>query len=100
MTNASSLTYEIQCHSTCDKDHFEYVDADEDSRHTWKTTFTAPWRWSAKARPSEGKARIAAQTGVRRMPDREVDIEITCEAAGHSQVGPFKILLQVDVEDA
>ena len=48
--NASSLTYEIQCHSRCDKDYLEYVDAEDDSRDTWDTTFTAPWRWNGTAR--------------------------------------------------
>jgi hypothetical protein len=98
VTNASTLTYEVKGHSVCDQGYLEYVDED-DPRDTWDTMFTAPWRWKAGARSSEDKARIAAKSGIRAMPDRQVDVEITCEAAGLSPIGPFKIPLQVDVEN-
>jgi hypothetical protein len=100
VTNASPLTYTITGHSTCDKDYLEYPDADDDSPNTWDTTFTAPWRWNRKPHTSRDQARIAAKAGSRSMPDREVIVEITCQAAGCIAVGPLSIPLQVDVEAA
>lgn len=98
VTNASPLTYVITGHSTCDKDYLEYPDADKASSSIWDTTFTAPWRWNGKPRMSQDQARIAAKAHVRPTPDREVTVEITCQAAGCVAVGPFTIPLQVDIE--
>lgn len=100
VTNASTLTYQIRCYSTCDKDYLEYIDADQAERNVWDSTFTAPWRWDDASRVSRDTARIAAKDRTRAVPDREIDVEIVCEAANYSPVGPFKILLQVNIEDA
>jgi hypothetical protein len=98
VTNASPLTYVITGHGTCDTGYLEYPDADDDSPNIWDTTFTAPWRWNGKPRISRDQARMVAKADARPMPDREVTVEITCQAAGCVAVGPFTIPLQVDVE--
>jgi hypothetical protein len=98
VTNASPLTYVVTGHSTCEKDYLEYPDVDKASPNIWDTTFTAPWRWNGKPRTSKDQVRIAAKASVRPTPDREVTVEITCQAAGCVAVGPFTIPLQVDIE--
>lgn len=98
--NASTLTYEIECRSVCDKDYLQYVrdDADPEASNIWKSSFSAPWRWDRGPRRSEDSARIEAKTGMRAKLDREINVEVVCKSPQYDPIGPFRILLQVDHE--
>lgn len=92
--NSSTLTFDIHCHSECDKAYLEYQDSDDPG--IWKTTFPALWRWDDGPRESGDFTRIQARTDVPARRDRLIDVKIDCKAEDYAPVGPFRIQLQID----
>jgi len=98
--NASTLTYEVACRSTCDKDYLEYATNGKNpsDSNVWSSSFSAPWRWDSGPRKTVDTALIQAKSGMYARPNREVNVEINCKAPDYAAVGSFRILLQVDHE--
>jgi hypothetical protein len=97
-TNLSLLTYQIQFRSTCDKDYLSYETERHEDNDVWEGVFIAPFRWDGEPRVSSDSARIRAKPG-KKAENREVDVDINLQAWPYLPVGPFRVILQVDVED-
>jgi hypothetical protein len=101
VTNLSLLTYTVQFTSECQKEYLHYVNprmAHEDP-NVWLGNFTAPLRWDSRGRDTTIEAEITGVDGASQT-NCEVNVELTCQSGNYALVGPFRIVLQVDVTDS
>jgi len=97
VTNASNLTYEVSFESDCGAGLYYVSQVGTTEENTWRETFTAPFRWDEKPRPTTRQKKLATKIGSPPMTDQEIDISVNCRHTRY-RVGPFRIVLQVDTQ--
>lgn len=94
ITNYSLLTWEIDFISSCPGTHLAYG-PEAGASNTWSGSITVPFRFGTGPRRSACQVSLYAFSDP--AVDQEVHLSAVCNPTGYSRVGPFAMVLQVDV---